>query len=469
MAHQTISRIESSYAVRPTDVPVDLAVDLTLDEIVQQARLATTATGAAIVLAVGSEMICRAKTGATAGDVVTYLNTRSGMLDACLRTGEAQRCDDAESDPRVQALACRSFGARSILVVPVKNGKGLAGVMEIFSPRPHDFSDRDVRTLQALSQRIAANVNVEPVKTALTAKVMHVCSGQSDLVQVVTVQASPSTKTMTTNPPTDQPGPVVPASRSRLEVRYAVTSTINRTLLTTVIGLALLVGWMIGRAGKERSLPAHQADPRISAALAPAAKLRHPASNGVAVGEQVVNETASVPVTPPDAGDPRSNSNAPGSQIVSASARAAAPQLLSKDKSTTAAVSSSDRGALEDRKPVRSDESPAVRTTRNAGAAAKGTSLPLMIDEDVATANVLQRIEPEYPRKARDQRIQGSVVLDVVVGKDGSVEQLIPVTGDSELAPAAAAAVRQWRFKPLDRNGKAIEFESHVTLNFTLP
>jgi TonB family protein len=132
-------------------------------------------------------------------------------------------------------------------------------------------------------------------------------------------------------------------------------------------------------------------------------------------------------------------------------------------------ASNGDIVLFEDKKPARSDESPAGRTTRNTAATRSGTSLPVVIAEDVATASLLQRVEPEYPRAAREKRVQGSVILNVIVGKDGSVEQLIPVTGDSELAPAAAAAVRQWRFKPLVRNGKPIEFESPITLNFALP
>jgi TonB family protein len=466
MAHQTVSRINSPYDARSTDVPAELPVDLTLDEIVQEARLATNATGAALVLAVGSEMICRAKTGATAADVVLYLNTRSGILDACLRTGEVQHCDDAESDPRVQALACRSFGARSIMVVPIRNGKRVLGVIEVFSPRPHDFSDRDVRTLQTLSQRVAAKVEIDQVKkTALAAKVMRV-SDQSDPIQVVTVQVSPS-KTMSTNPPTEQPGPVIPTPRSRS--RNAITLTINRTLLTTVIGLSLLVGWMIGRAGKERSLSVGLQKPRTSSALSPSANSVRAAFNASTGGGQVVNGPAPAPEPLPVASESKSTSNALASQTPVAPAHAIVPQPHSK---MAGAATSADIVLFEERKPVRSDKSAAdgaTRTPRGRAAGGSGTSLPVVVAEEVAIANLLQRVEPEYPRNARDQRIQGSVVLSVVVGKDGSVEQLIPVTGDSELAPAAVAAVRQWRFKPLIRDGKPIEFESPITLNFFLP
>ena len=205
-----------------------------------------------------------------------------------------------------------------------------------------------------------------------------------------------------------------------------------------------------------------------SVPASPANPLRAASNVGIA-GEQVVHEAASAPVATPVASDARSNSNAPASQTAGASTRAPAPESPSKARSATHVASNGDIVLFEDKKPVRSDESPVGRTTRHTAATRSGTSLPVVIAEDVATASLLQRVEPEYPRAAREKRVQGSVVLNVIVSKDGSVEQLVPVTGDSELAPAAAAAVRQWRFKPLVRDGKPIEFESPITLNFALP
>ncbi len=79
------------------------------------------------------------------------------------------------------------------------------------------------------------------------------------------------------------------------------------------------------------------------------------------------------------------------------------------------------------------------------------------------------RVEPEYPNSARQQRIQGTVLLDVVVDAEGKVDGLGQVSGESQLMIAAAEAVRQWRFKPLVKNGEAKKFETRVSINFTLP
>jgi len=84
-------------------------------------------------------------------------------------------------------------------------------------------------------------------------------------------------------------------------------------------------------------------------------------------------------------------------------------------------------------------------------------------------AQVLQRVEPEYPEAARQQHIQGQIVFEAYVGKDGAVQQLMVISGNSMLATAASAAVRQWRFKPLVQNGRVGEFQIPIKVHFVLP
>ena len=94
---------------------------------------------------------------------------------------------------------------------------------------------------------------------------------------------------------------------------------------------------------------------------------------------------------------------------------------------------------------------------------------PVTVSEDIAEEHLLNRIEPDYPEEAREQRLQGTVILDINVGKDGAVHSLSRVAGDSQLALLAAKAVRQWKFTPLVRDGASVSFESRVTLSFALP
>ena len=85
------------------------------------------------------------------------------------------------------------------------------------------------------------------------------------------------------------------------------------------------------------------------------------------------------------------------------------------------------------------------------------------------SARLLQRVEPEYPEAAKQQHIQGLVVLEADVGKDGAVEQLAVISGNSILAAAASGAVFKWRFEPLVQNGRAVPFQTRVKVNFVLP
>ena len=88
---------------------------------------------------------------------------------------------------------------------------------------------------------------------------------------------------------------------------------------------------------------------------------------------------------------------------------------------------------------------------------------------ETAEGSLLQRVEPEYPEEARQQRIQGAVVLDVRIGRDGAIEDVKLVSGQPLLANAAIAAVKQWRFKPRTQKGQPVEMQTRVTLNFRMP
>jgi TonB family protein len=82
---------------------------------------------------------------------------------------------------------------------------------------------------------------------------------------------------------------------------------------------------------------------------------------------------------------------------------------------------------------------------------------------------LLHRVEPEYPEDARQQKIQGPVVLDVHIGGDGTVQDVQVVSGPPELAQPSINTVKQWRFKPRRVNGRPTPMETRITLNFRLP
>ncbi len=94
---------------------------------------------------------------------------------------------------------------------------------------------------------------------------------------------------------------------------------------------------------------------------------------------------------------------------------------------------------------------------------------PSFVPEATARGLLISRVEPPYPAQALGQHLEGPVVLQAWVGKDGSVRDVKLVTGYLLLGRAAFDAVRQWRFRPLVQEGRAIEFQTSITLNFKCP
>jgi TonB family protein len=83
--------------------------------------------------------------------------------------------------------------------------------------------------------------------------------------------------------------------------------------------------------------------------------------------------------------------------------------------------------------------------------------------------SVVQKIMPVYPIQARNEGVEGEVVLQALIGKDGSVSDVRAVTGPEVLTGAAIDAVRRWRFKPYQVNGEPVEIETNIRVDFTLP
>jgi TonB family protein len=81
---------------------------------------------------------------------------------------------------------------------------------------------------------------------------------------------------------------------------------------------------------------------------------------------------------------------------------------------------------------------------------------------------VRQTVDATYPLLGQHMRVQGSVVLQAVVGTDGNIENLRVLSGPSILTAAAQQAVRQWRFKPYLQNGQPVETKARITVNFSI-
>jgi len=394
--------------------PSDLALDLVLNEIVQQARLATTATGAAIALVRDGEMVCRASSGMGAPDLGTRLNTHLGLSGACLRTKEVQRCDNTETDPRVDGAAMLDFDVHSILIVPIISGEEAVGIFEILSPRPKAFGDRDILTLEALSRRIVRNLEriaspPEPVAPAISPAPVTVIPKEV----VLAPEESLISATLSASEP---------VSNYR---DYWTT-----VLTAVVIALALLLGWMVGYSGWQRAMAS-----RASAGPRP------PVSDGSSAparSSAIPENSAKVkPASNPTRSKVVNDARAPGGLVVTQNGKV----IFEMPSDQTAAS-----------------------TIKAAGGADSGNTMTLA--PEVADTYVLRRVEPEYPEAAKQSQALGPVILEIRVAKDGTVKQANLVSGDALLVSAAVTAVRQWKYQPYAPDGNPQEFLTRVTVNF---
>ena len=83
-------------------------------------------------------------------------------------------------------------------------------------------------------------------------------------------------------------------------------------------------------------------------------------------------------------------------------------------------------------------------------------------------ANLVHRVQPAYPPLARAARIQGTVVLQAIISKNGTIQNLQVLNGHPMLVRAAIDAVQQWRYRPYFLNGEPVEVETQITVNFIL-
>jgi protein TonB len=81
---------------------------------------------------------------------------------------------------------------------------------------------------------------------------------------------------------------------------------------------------------------------------------------------------------------------------------------------------------------------------------------------------LLKEVVPAYPPLARQARVHGTVVFEVVISKDGAVDELHTVSGHPLLIPAAVDAVKQWRYKPYVVNGEAVPVKTQIAVVFTM-
>jgi len=497
-------------------VAADVALDWVLQEIVQQARLATTATGAFIGIVRAHSINCQATSGSNAAEFVAYLNRERRMLDACLNGNAPQRCRDSETFDQLDANTCRYLGARSVVIVPIVDAEGeKLGVFGVFSPQVDAFSTANIVALQTLSCRIGdAMAQIDRCTSASnrSASARRQSDTGKSLIHDRVLRA---------------------ARRPLPAIRGPVAWVLG------ILAILLPGFWILSRNGAINQWTIHSFAKASAAVSSPAPSVSSapPLSDHLSSGGADANSGQSPAVRPiakesaaigaggkpvkdapvaskagkkmsarsaprvPDLeientlDDASSESLPPASvetpRVPSQSITAAPPAAsgVGKQATSTNAGSSSVYGnasvgslAREAVHLTRAPEAPraeaapqASETSPKASAASTGPELeaPVMISENTALERIAEQVKPDYPpdypEDARAKDPQATVAVDVIVGKDGQVESVAPLKGDPRLLSAAAKVVAKWRFTPLPRNHRFVRFESHITVQFASP
>jgi hypothetical protein len=238
--HQSESPRRSDVSELADAGAVDGAgIESRLNQELEQACLAMGATGAAIALVRGEEIVCHATTGPHSPDIGACVSPRTGLSGSCIQTRQLQQCNDTQTDPRVDPEVCRRLGVRSIVALPLMDGDELFGIVEILSSRPNAFGQHDLDTLQALANRILER-RKQDGKATTTLSPEGSGSFQNKLDEVVPQDESHSSKSNSGFP-----------RRERTSRRSDMWAPILGTL---VIGAGILLGTLMGwRLGWERA------------------------------------------------------------------------------------------------------------------------------------------------------------------------------------------------------------------------
>ena len=139
----------------------EAAGDAAWREAAERALVSAEADGAAIALAEGEDIVCRATAGEIAPPPGTKLNTESGISGACVRSGRWLRCDDPRLDPHVDRESCAALGIHSVLAVPIGQRGDILGLIEVFSRTPYAFKENHCSALQELAKIVALSLRPE--------------------------------------------------------------------------------------------------------------------------------------------------------------------------------------------------------------------------------------------------------------------------------------------------------------------
>ncbi len=136
---------------------IDLGGGMAL--VAERAQTLTSADGAAVELAEDDDMVYRASTGIAESQLGLRIKREGSLSGLCVKLGETLCCDNAETDTRVDRVACQRVGLLSMLVVPLTHNDHAVGVLKVLSRRALAFGADEIKILELMSDLIAASMS----------------------------------------------------------------------------------------------------------------------------------------------------------------------------------------------------------------------------------------------------------------------------------------------------------------------
>ncbi|MBZ5663761.1 MAG: TonB family protein [Acidobacteriia bacterium] len=449
----------------------DQRLDPMLATIADAARQLTGASGAALAMWKEGAMVCRARSGDTAPPLGARLSVDTGISGECLRTGKVHHCADTENDPFVDVEVCRTLGLRSIAVLPIQGWRGINGILEVFSTRPAAFSEQHIATLQQLA--------------ALAERARATQPHGASALPPRTVPALDSRQSSALLPASDRVGDVALAFIDRRSRPFVLGG-----LGLLAISLLALVIWLGWRGPNDTNGKAQAATPVLvnAAATAPAA-IAHPPDSDLVWKPNPGGETLFASNGKPSAGSPVKFASKVDIVAGKKTQADRSPLLadLADKVAANAAIPHGEPGAQRGsptapKTELKSDEGdlaePPLITTSvtsqsplngvlSAKASLPGLSVP--VSRGVSGGQLMHRVAPVYPAQARLLRQEGKVVLAATVMEDGTVRDIKVVEGAPVFAQPAMDAVKHWRYKPYELDGKPVKNEIRINVDFKFP
>ncbi len=440
----------------------------------------TRASGAAIALRDVDAVICRASSG-NAPPAGTPLNIDNTVTGECYRSGNIVSITDTEKDSRVDAELCRQLEFRSLLIVPIASGEEVVGILEVFSPLAGNFEGGDILLLGSVAEVVAEIHGAEQRKpSALT----------PDLAQPIPFlvsdrleQAPHSDETesekqesrISANTPHDSIQPMTDKgaaghNETRIESRETAARESSswadrsespqneeseshwkpRNYLLLMAGLTIL-GIGMGDI----------ADWRMTSRLArsgvqPVAAIKGQDSTTVSDTDPKVPEH--------DDGLLSTGANLPARSPTLPTSVPPEKTSGAKVEKSSFILTNSAQGAAG--APMPGDLQTSLRPSEAIPLAGPVPNLDPKTASQLTPAKLLHRVDPVVPDFAKSADIEGTVLLSAVIGTDGRLKDVKFVSGDRALAIEAFRAVRDWRYRPYMLNGKPIEAETRIVMNF---